>query len=324
MLLPRAFLHNGKQDTALDKNKSFVYVLLILLGAASYGMLSPIVKLAIQDGWNVKALTFVQVLSGAVFLWMIMLIQSRLRPALKLKPTVWLRLAAVGIFGLSLTTVMFNETLARLDASLSIVLLFQFTWITILLECIRTKRWPTRHEWTAALLIFTGTLFAVGLLERELGDLNAAGVMYGLLSAISYSLFFFLSGFLPQTLEPFAKSSVMAASSLVFVLALQGTGLGALAGSGSVPLVVWGVIMGLLGTVLPTVCMNVGIPKAGAGLAALLGSFELPVSVLAAKLMLGEPLSWWQGAGIALILAGILAARNRQEGTVAPRPGSEE
>ncbi len=308
----------------LKNNQSIIYVIMILMGAASYGMLSPIVKLAIGDGWSIKALTFVQVLSGAVFLWAIMLVQSRFRPALKLRPSVWMQLVVVGIIGLSLTTVLLNYALERLDASLTIVLLFQFSWITILLECIRKKRLPTRHEWTATLFIFLGTLLAVGLLERELGELDPVGILLGLLSAISYSLFFFLSGFLPQSLEPFAKSSVMAAASLVFVLALQGTGLGATVGSGSVPLVVWGVILGLFGTAIPTVFLNVGIPKVGAGLSALLGSFELPVSVLAAHLMLGEPLSWWQGAGIALILAGILAARNREEGTVASRPGSEE
>lgn len=308
----------------MKKNKLIIYSLLILLGAASYGLMSPVVKMAIEDGWNVKSLTFMQVLWGAVFLWILLLVQSRFRPALRFKASVWIRLVAIGVFGLSLTTMMYNLSLERLDASLSIVLLFQFTWITILLECIRTKRWPARREWTSMLLVFAGTMLAVGLLEKDLGEMDLVGILFGLLSAVSYSLFFFLSGLLPPSLEPFAKSSVMAAACLVFVLAVQGTGLGPAAGSGSIPLVMWGVILGFLGTAFPTACMNAGIPMVGAGLAALLGSFELPVSVLAAGLMLGEPLSWWQGAGILLILAGILAARNREEGTAASRPGSEE
>jgi drug/metabolite transporter (DMT)-like permease len=110
--------------------------------------------------------------------------------------------------------------------------------------------------------------------------------------------------------------------SVTFVVLVQGTG--TFAGSGTVPIYVWGVLLGILGTVLPIVCFNAGIPRIGGGLAALLGSLELPVAVLVAYLLLGEPLSWWQGAGIALILAGIVAAEGRQETSAEDRPEGEE
>lgn len=306
----------------MDKRNHAAAVLLVLLGAASYGMLSPVFKTAISDGWSVYALTFTQVLSGTVLLWLLLLVKSKFRLNLNIRMKVWIQMIAIGICGLSLTTMFYNLTLSRLDASLSIVLLFQYAWITILLESIRGRRWPTRAEWLSTAFIFAGTLLAVGLLERDLGQIDGWGLALGLLSAVTYSLFFFLMGFLPHTLEPFAKSAIMATASLAFVTAVQGTG--SFAGSGSVPLLVWGVLMGALGTALPTVCFNVGIPRIGSGLAALLGSMELPVAVLAAYVVLGEPLSWWQGVGIALILAGILAAQSRSGDAAAVQPGSGE
>ncbi|WP_164472814.1 EamA family transporter [Cohnella candidum] len=302
--------------------RNFAGVLLVLSGAASYGFVSPVFKSAEQDGWEGYALTFMQVLSGAILLWLLLLFKSRFRPTFRMSAKVWLQVIVVGACGLALTTLLYNRTLSRLDASLSIVLLFQYAWITILLESLRAKRWPKRHEWLAVLLIFAGTILSVGLLERGLGDVNPEGVMYGLLSAAAYSLFFFLSGFLPENLESFAKSAVMGTVSLVLILAVQGTG--SFAGDGAVPLPVWGLLLGILGTALPTVCFNAGIPKIGSGLSALLGSFELPVAVLAAAVMLGEPLSVWQGAGVALILAGIMAAQGRRREPQGRRTGSEE
>ncbi|MDB4865941.1 MAG: family transporter [Cohnella sp.] len=303
------------------KAKNLTAILLVLLGAASYGFISPVFKLASLDGWNLEGLTFLQVLSGALILLLILTFTGRLR-GLRMNRSNLLKLAITGICGLALSTLFYNRTLSRLDASFSIVLLFQYAWITILLESIRLKRWPAKRQWLAAAVIFAGTLLAAGLLERDLGQLDGLGVLFGLLAAVTYGLFFFLSGFLPRSLEPFAKSTIMATVSLTFIVLVQGTG--TFTGSGGVPIYVWGVLLGILGSVIPTVCFNAGIPKIGGGLAALLGSLELPVAVLAAYVLLGEPLSWWQGAGIALILAGIVAAEGRQETSAEDRPEGEE
>lgn len=307
----------------MEKHAKIIAVLLVMLGAASYGLLTPVVKLAVRDGWNANALSFSQILAGTALLLIITLLRWKFRLSLRFGARAWMLMAFIGVCGVSLTTVFYNHTLARLNASLSIVLLFQYAWITILLESIRAKRWPSRHEWFAVTAIFIGTILAVGLLENGIGRLDALGLIFGVLSALSYSLFFYLSGFLSPSLEPFAKSTVMAAASLVFVTALQLTEAGGSVGSGSVPLAAWGILLGLLGTALPTVCFNAGIPRIGASLAALLGSLELPVAVLAAFALLGEPLSAWQGVGIAFILAGILAAQRGRE-SAASRPGSEE
>ena len=309
----------------MQRSGRAVAALLVLLGASSYGVMSPIVKSAIADGWDVRALTFVQVLGGAVMLWALLLLRNRFRPALALKRSLWLLLIAIGIAGLSLTTLLYNQALARLDASLAIVLLFQYTWITIVLESVRAKRWPAPGKWLASLLIVAGTVLAVGMPEGNLAQWDAVGLILGLLSAVSYSLFFFLSGFLPRSLEPLVKSTVMATASLAFIGLVQGVGTLA-APEASVPLAVWGLLLGLLGIALPSVCFNAGIPRTGPGLASLLGSLELPVAILAAYAILGEPFSWRQGAGVALIVAGILAAQAQRRGTTDAdaRTGSEE
>ncbi len=233
-------------------------------------------------------------------------------------------LVFIGIVGLSLTTVFYNEALARLDASLGIVLLFQYTWITILLESIRKRKRPTKQEWFAVAFIAIGTILAVGILEQDFSRLDGIGVIYGLLSAVTYSLFFFLTGFLPQNMDPIAKSAVMSTASLAFVMLLQAPN--TFDGSVSWQLIGWGLVLGFLGTAFPFFCFNYGIPKVGSGLAALLGSMELPAAVIAAFVFLNEPLTGWQGAGIGLIIAGIMAAQRKpqQENVSAGKEGEKQ
>jgi drug/metabolite transporter (DMT)-like permease len=307
----------------MNRMNHYLAVVLVLLGAMSYGLGSTALKLAISDGWSVQNLTFYQVLSGAVLLWLA-LGATRLRKgtsSLSSTWRAWLMLVIIGIVGLSLTTVLINETLVRLDASLGIVLLFQFTWITILLDSIRKRRWPSKKEWIAIVCIAIGTVLAVGLLGQDLSRLDALGVVCGLLSAVTYSLFFFLTGFLPLNLDPIAKSAVMSTSSLVFVILLQAPAIIDWNINGS--LIGWGVLLGFLGTALPFFCFNYGIPKIGSNLASLLGAMELPVAVIAAYLLLDEPLTGWQGAGIGLIIAGIMAAQPKPPPATAGKEGED-
>lgn len=307
----------------MNRTHRFLPVVLVLLGAASYGLGTAAFKLAIADGWGVKNLTFHQVLSGAVILWLVLGFMRLRRGAPSLTNTwkTWRLLTVIGIVGLSLTTVFYNEALARLDASLGIVLLFQFTWITILLESIHKRKLPTKQEWIAVACIAAGTILAVGLLEQDFNQLNGLGIMFGLLSAGTYSLFFFLTGFLPIQLDPIAKSAIMATVSLVFVMILQAN---SPEWSFEGELMGWGLILGLLGAAFPFFCFNYGIPKMGSGLAALLGSMELPAAVVAAFVLLGEPLTIWQGAGIGLIMAGILAAQRKPQQAVTVGKEGEE
>lgn len=305
-------------------------VVLVLLGASSYGFGTSIYKLAVEDGWSSAHLTFTQVLAGAAMLWLAVCIRALRRRRASVAGSTgaasarrsWLKLTIIGIVGLAMTTMFYNEALARIDASLAIVLLFQFTWITILLESIRRRARPKRSEWLAMCCIAAGTVLAAGLLEHDFSQIDSTGVIFGLLSAVTYSLFFFLTDFLPPEVDSISRSSVMSAASLAFVTLLHFPT--AFAWGDGFSIIGWGLLLGLLNTAFPFICFNAGIPKLGGGLAALLGSMELPAAVITAFLLLGEPLTWWQAAGVSLILVGIWAAHNRKNGVVkAGREGED-
>ncbi|MUT68000.1 DMT family transporter [Paenibacillus sp. NEAU-GSW1] len=309
-------------------NKTSGYWLAVLLvagGAACYGVMSPLLKLAYNGGFRFEQLTVHQTGAGGALLWLLMLLRPARWRYNRFDLKQWTQLSFIGIFGLCMTTVFYNQTLERLDASFSIVLLFQFMWITILLECLWHKRWPAATQWAAIVLAMTGTVLAAGLLDRgALDALDWSGVWYGLASAVTYSLFLLLTGKVKSDYDPVMKSAIMMTAGFVCIALLFGY---KSAGDGLAAewtLLGWGIALGLLGQAFPALFFNAGIPRIGSGLASLLGALELPFAAISAWLILGEPITPVTGAGMALILCGIAAAEYGSRKQTVQTEGLEE
>ncbi|MBO9608029.1 MAG: DMT family transporter [Paenibacillaceae bacterium] len=278
-----------------------IAVALILIGASSYGLLSPFIKFAYDAGFADGEVSVAQVTGGTALLWLLLAVTRSAWSNPFRGP--WIRLALIGIFGLAATTVMYNVTLSQMDASLAIVFLFQFTWITTAMESIASRRWPNRYQLLGIAVIMAGTLCAVDVFAVDIGRLGWKGALFGFLSAVSYSLFIFCTGRVKTTMHPLLKSVVMMTAALPFVYVLYPPAVFFQADGGE--LLLWGLLLGTLGQTVPTVTFNVAIPRIGSALAALLGSMELPVAVVGAFLIIGEHVGAVQWLGVALILFGI-------------------
>lgn len=281
-------------------------VLLVLLGAASYGMLSPIVKLTYDASYTFEQITVHQVGMGTLLLWGMVLFRKAWSNPFR---GPWLKLVSTGVFGMAMTTILYNQALERIDASLAIVLLFQFTWITILIDSIWNRKWPNRWNWLSIMIVLAGTVLAVGLLESGVEQLDPLGTVFGLLSAVSYSLFLWLTGRVKFNGSPIMQSAIVTTAAFLLIVLLYGWH--ADAGGREWQMAGIGLVLGTLGQVIPTVLFAIGIPRIGSSLASMLGSMELPVAATFAWLIAGERLSGWQVAGIVLILFGIVVAERR-------------
>ncbi|WP_438449053.1 DMT family transporter [Gorillibacterium sp. sgz5001074] len=287
----------------------WISVLLILIGASSYGMLSPLIKLAFADGYHDGEISSAQTTLGTIVMWLLVLITPEARQNPFRGP--WIKLGLIGMAGLSLTTVFYNKALSELDASLSIVLLFQFTWITILMECLAGKRWPTAYQTAAVVIVLIGTVMSVNLLGTELSRISPVGIAFGFASAVTYSLFLFLTGRVESKQHPFLKSAWMLTAGLVVIYCFYPPAFLFEGGTHSAGLWLWGLGLGIVGQVIPTVTFIVGIPRTGAALAAMLGAMELPVAVIGAFVILREQVTAIQWLGMLLILGGVLVSELR-------------
>lgn len=288
-----------------------LWIVLVLIGAASYGILSPVIKLAYMEGLNETQVTVSQLILGTALLWIVVM----LRPKAWMNPFrgPWLKLSFIGIFGLSMTTIFINSSLMTLSAALTMVLLFQFTWITIVMESILDRKWPTRTQIISVAVIIGGTLLAVGLSIDDFKELQIKGFIFGISSAFTYSIFLTLTGRVTTQMDAVLKSAVMLTSSLPIAIPLiliifpqqfffQ---------SDMSPMLFWGLILGLLGPVIPTILLNLGIPKIGSSFAAMLSTVELPVAIIGALLILQEWVTLLQWLGVAMIISGIIIAEKK-------------
>jgi drug/metabolite transporter (DMT)-like permease len=285
------------------------YALLVLLAGSSYGLVSPLLKQAYRAGFTTVDVTDAQYVFAAALLWLIALISPRRR--MQVDRQQWAVLIGLGLTGAA-TTFFYYLSLSVLPASLGIVLLFQFSWVVLVIDILVTRRLPGAAKWAGVALIVVGTVLAVGgpsALTVDAGDAGRVGtapfwaIVCGLIAAISYAGTLYLSSYADPAAPAALRAAIVTTCAGVLVI-ITFPPVHLLTG-GTSSLWFWGLLVALASQVVPTLLLLVGAPRTGGRMAGVLGSIELPVAVLAAHLWLGEAVSPLRWAGVLMILAGI-------------------
>ncbi|MRG28103.1 EamA family transporter [Laceyella tengchongensis] len=282
----------------MSRTQASIYV---LMGASSYGVVSTITKLAYQHGFVTGEITGSQVFFGCLFLWLVALPACAKTKRLSRKSL--LSLIMCGMVS-GLTGIFYYLSLKTLSASFAIILMFQFTWIGLLLEWMRTRVRPRWNHWLATAIILSGSLLASAS-QLNGASLHAKGIFFGLLSALTYALFIYFSNFVATDVNPMIRSASFVTGGLFTNLLIFSPAF-LIEGKLFDGLWFWGLLLGLFGSVIPTILFMKGIPHIGSGLASILGSVELPAVIVVAALFLHEQPTMLQWAGVLLILLGIL------------------
>lgn len=283
--------------------------LLVLLGASSYGLLGPFVKMAYDAGFTPQDVTSSQFALALLILALMAVIQRKGFGQLTRRDVS--KLSILGVFATG-TSVFYYMSLSYLPASLAIVFLFQFAWIVMLIDYVVTRRKQTVMNWVSAVLVLTGTVLAVNLFATVWSQVSTLGLVLGFLSSITYSAFLYWNEKVESKAPAIVNSLILTAVSTVmifFVFPPKFIWNGALMEG----LWFWALIIGGLGQVIPPILFNKGIPVIGGALAGILASIELPVAVVAASLLLGESVTPIRWLGIGLIVTGVLAVEARAQ-----------
>ncbi|WP_066051645.1 EamA family transporter [Robertmurraya korlensis] len=270
----------------------------VFLGACSFGILSTIVKLAYKEGFSFREVTMGQYGFGWAIMLILMIIFSRQKISFK----QFIRLAVVGACT-ALTGVFYYYSLQTIPASIAIILLFQFTWMGILIHSVATKKWPSRSTLLSIFLLMGGTFLAGGIVGGKVHHIDVMGLIFGLLAALMMTLFILLSGKVETKLPLITRSFYISTGGLLILLTVFTpkvvfTSLGE-------GLWFYGFILGAFGTVIPILLFSLGAPKISPELASILSAGELPVAVIASVWVLHEQVTWLQWFGVLIILAGI-------------------
>jgi drug/metabolite transporter (DMT)-like permease len=242
-----------------------------------------------------------QVAFGCAALWGLAAAQGAIKT---IAPRSALRLVLLGVPSGVTGTLYYGAVHALESASLGVILLFQFTWMGFFLDALVTRRRPRRDQLFALVLIGVGTVLATGLSQGGFHSLDGMGVLLGLGSAASYTAVLFGTGRYGLEADPWLRSAFMGTGAMLTVFVLHPP-VFLIDGTLMRGLLVPGLAAALLGPIIPTLCFTRGIPKTGTALASILGAAELPVAMIAARLVLGEPTSFMQWLGASIILVGI-------------------
>ncbi|WP_019911281.1 EamA family transporter [Paenibacillus sp. HW567] len=299
--------------------KDSKYLLSVLAGAMSYGILSTIVVLAYGKGYQLGEVVGTQLLTGCILAWLLAL-YTKIRQTRKARtrgitaavqraasPLTWKHRLLLMLAGAPTvaTGLMYYQSLRYIPASLAIILLFQFTWISVLIQAVSKRQRPDKITMLTLLLLFGGTLLAAGIMDQGAAHFNVLGITLGLLSAVSYSMFIIFSGKAVPAAHPAYRSAWMITGGLLLLFILFPPYFlfnGLLWGQ----LLLFGFLLGLFGAFIPPVLFAIGVPHIGGGMAGILGAAELPVAVLLSSFVLHEQVSGLQWTGVVLVLLGVM------------------
>ncbi len=300
-------------------------VLFVALGASFYGMLATFVKVAYEQGYTTAEVTASQFVLGIITLLIInlvMALKNKNLPTVKPKDKKNLVLAGTS---LGFTSLFYYLAVQYINVSIAIVLLMQTVWISILVESILNRQFPSIKKIVAVILVLGGTVLATNLINQEV-ELNPKGLFWGFLAACSFTTTMFTSNSMANYLPAYKKSLWMLyGGAIVVALFVFFSQLGPYYSEGLMSLYrnfsddttgihplnleifyTWGLFLSLFGTVLPPILLNKGFPHTGLGLGSIVSSMELPVSVTMAFIVLQEQVLAMQWTGIGIIIFAII------------------
>lgn len=295
------------------------YYMTVLAGAISYGILSTIVVLAYGQGYQLGEVVGSQLIVGCILSWLVALytkLRMRRRTSNvgrtsaynsgRLQSLTWkqrLLLMAAGIPTVT-TGLLYYQSLRYIPASLAIILLFQFTWIGVLIQAISKRQRPDKVTFLTLFVLFGGTLLAAGFLEQGSDKFSGWGIALGLMSAVSYSLFVLFNGKAVTSAHPVFRSAWMVTGGLILLCVLFPP---TFLFSGLIwgQLLFFGLLLGFFGAFIPPILFAIGVPHIGGEMAGIIGAVELPVAVLMSSIVLHEHVSGVQWFGVILVLLGV-------------------
>ncbi len=166
--------------------KNLKYILMVLLGGTMYGTMSSFVKMSYSRGYTAAEISFWQAFLAMLLLGICSAAGGRKTP-LSFKrdvPALALTGSAIG-----LTNYLYYYSVFFINASLAIVLLMQFTWLSLLLEWRLFGHRPHKAEIITVGFVLLGTILTSGVITSGKLLFSATGVTLALVSSLTYAIY---------------------------------------------------------------------------------------------------------------------------------------
>lgn len=225
----------------------------------------------------------------------------------KLKPRQWGWLLILGLLGYYLSSLFDFMGLAYISAGLERLILFLYPTFALLIGAVAFRRKILRIQWIALLIAYAGMLVAfIGDVQQEWNPSVITGCLLVLGCAVTYAFYIVGGGELIPRIGSmkFTAYALMTAAVGIFIQYFVKHGTEVRHFSGQTYWLCFQ--MAIVSTVIPTFLTSEGIRKIGSGNTAIITSIGPVATIVQAYIFLGEPITWPQLVGTALVLAGVL------------------
>lgn len=279
-----------------------------VLSAAGFAMKAIFVKLGYAAG-PVTPLSLLAIRMGfalPLFIWLIWKSSGPATPSLSRADV--LRVWMLGALGYYLSSLFDFVGLTYITAGLERLILYLYPTLVLLLQAAWTRRLPGKRAWQAMAICYAGLgiAFAHDMSQTAQGNEVLVGAAWVFASAVTYALYYVGTGEMLRRIGSMRLAGLAGSASCVLVLA-HFLLFGDWHALPDLPAAVWGngALMAVFSTVLPIYWLALAIQRLGAGQAAAVGTLGPVLTVFAAWLLLGEPLTLVQLAGLALVMFGV-------------------
>lgn len=293
---------------ATKNNQALIGAAFVFISAIAFSAKAIFIKLAYQYPVDAITLLALRMLLATPFFVVMAVMASRNSTATRLNMKDWISIFGLGLAGMYLSSLFDFIGLSYVSAGTERTILFLYpTFVVVISACI-AKRPVSKREILALALSYAGiVLIAMHDISFSSTSSTVLGAGFILLSAFTYACYLVGSGSVLHkigTQRFTAYTMVVACIACVSHFALSHP-----MSSLELPMSVYqlGLGMAIVSTILPVILLNAGIRRVGSNKASLIASIGPVSTILLAALFLGEPVTFYQMIGTALVLAGVLS-----------------
>ena len=297
---------DGKGGRMRAESISTAPVFLALLAGACFGAGGLVSKLVVAQGFAVADVTCAQLVNAMAVLGVICLIKRYRYPGF----SACAKLAGIGVFNAA-TTFCYYLAIGRVSVSCAVAFQFQYVWMALALACASSRKLPSARSAICAALIVPGSLLGSGLADEAFaGELvvDALGLFLAIACALFYALYMHLNAKIEISRPPLQRTFFTMVGAAIFGLAVSPLLGGGMMGFSLAP---YGLLMGMIMSVIPCACLAFASAKLPSSLVAALSSSELPVAIAMGAIALGEAITPLKVVGIVIVCAAIAASNRR-------------
>lgn len=280
------------------------------IGAILFSTKAVIVKKAFAD-IKVDALSLlaVRMICAVPFYLIVAFYKTNQEENKKLTGKQWWFLIILGLSGYYLSSLLDFVGLQYISAGLERLILFLYPTITMLITTLVFKQKVSTIQKMALLLTYAGTAVAFyGELKLDTGNTNFYyGSLLIFLCAITYGFFVAGSGqLIPQIGATKFTAYAMTVAAVGVLLHFAINGNFTVIESGNTKFWLYGILIAVVATVIPSFLISAGLKKMGSNNVAIVSSIGPVSTIIQAHFILGEQIFTAQIIGTILVIAGVV------------------